>query len=1348
MSTLRELAESVAPYVSAEVARRVLAASQGDPQRAPRPGEYIPVEAVVLFADVAGFTAVSERMALLGPLGAEELTRMLNETFSALIVEVAAHGGNVARFSGDALTAYFVRPPEAPPGETVRCALACAQAMQRAMAALQVRLAGADGQPFPLSIKIGAAYGPAALMTVGHVEHGLEHVLAGAAMDLAFVAEHHARAGEVIAHSLMRALSPACFPAESLEERDGYVVVPQSPPLACRLDGKSEDIAQVDLSGVGDADLSAFIERCVPFVPRSVYARLEAGEGDFAGEHRRVTSMFVNFSGLSYDVPWAGEELQSYFRAMQERVAHFGGRLNRVLTGGDQGATLHIIFGAPDTHEDDLFRALRCALAIRERTKGLAIVTEQRIGIASGIVFGGPVGSATRREYTVIGGTVNLSWRLTFACAPGQIWVDAYSRDRTAQRFDYESLPPLPLKGIAEPARAFRLMDERAIETGLSARYLTSRWPLVGRERERKALLGAADQALAGHGCTVAVSGRAGVGKTRLIEEIVSHWLAAGGNGYSGECLSHGLNVPYLPWTIFFTAFFGCLDADSTEARWQKVEAVVVEDAPDWLPWMGVLAPLLGLMAPASSPVLLWDAAERRRRLFEITTTLLRARAGRSPLLALFEDIHWADRSSLELLDHVAARVGDVPLLVCLSFRPRDDLDLEILNSLDCTWKDLGELEQENSAELVRTILGAHDLKPSIARLTLEVHEKTQGNPLFVEQVCASLIESGVLVRDDDQYRLVGDASRVQVPDSLQNLLMARLDRLEPPTRDLLQFASVIGLRFAFDILRGSYPYPMADTEMRERLNLLVRADLARLERPDPELAYLFKHALTYEVVYNCLPFARRRELHARVGDFLEQFYHDHLDEIGGVLAGHFAQGQQWGKALYAALIAGTRAQELYARQEALTYYQIAEEYLGHLQLEAVWLQALRLYLNRGRLYHQLGQYTAAEADLQLALGVARAHDDTRAQAEAYNILAESYWWQSRNDDLLAAARKAYEIAREGGHTAEMAASTRMMGVTYQTLGKWARAKRYLDEALRLAVDLGDEPLRATVLNELGINRASEGELDEALDLFQRCLEIRQRIGLKDKIASALVNLAQVYQRRGDVAGSLAAFQQAIALAREVESGALPYSLLSQAEVEAYAGHYDVALQLAQEAREIFAARQDATGLAWVKLRLGRDVYLDQGRDDLARPALQEALAVMRASASYEEIVQALLGLSVVALRAGDTATARAHLDEARELCRARSLAWPLAEVLVCQGRVALAEGHAAEAESLARAALDAIEQRSCAACRGPALKVLAQAAVLRGDRAAAQRLHAQAVEWAQKQCRHADRVEILERRL
>jgi len=747
MPTLLELAESIAPYVSAQVASRVLSASRGDIQSAPRPGEFIPIEAVVLFADVAGFTPLSERMTLLGPLGAEELMRMLNGTFSALIIQVVEHGGNVARFSGDALTAFFIRPSEAPPNEMVTRALACAQAMQRTMAAREATPIEAGGQSFTLSIKIGAAYGPAALMTVGDAEHGLELVLAGAAMDLAFAGEHHAQAGEVVAHSLVRPLCGNGVAVAGAEEREGYIVMPQSLPLADLVEGKLDKTARVVLSEASEAELSAFIETCAPFLPHSVYARLEAGEGDFAGEHRRVTSMFVNFVGLRYGDPWAGAELQAYFRAMQEIVAHFGGRLNRVLTSSDKGSTLHIIFGAPDAHEDDLFRALRCALAIRERVKSFSIVTEQRIGIASGIVFAGPVGSAIRREYTIIGDTVNLSWRLTFACAPGQIWVDAYTRERTAQRFDYEPLPPLRLKGKAQPVQAFCLNTERTIETGLSARYLVSRWPLVDRQRERADLLRAADQALSGHGCCVAVSGRAGVGKTRLIEEIVGHWLAAGGNGYSGECLSHGANVPYLPWTVFLTAFFGCGDDDAPEAHWRKVEATIAEDAPELLPWAGVFAPLLGLPATSSSPVLLWDAVERRRKLFEMTTALLRARARRSPLLAVFEDIHWADWSSLDLLDYAAARISDVPLLLCLSFRPRDDLEIQVLNSLDCTWRDLTELEPESSTELVRTILGETD-QSSMSQLAREVQEKTQGNPLFVEQVCASLIESGVLVRD------------------------------------------------------------------------------------------------------------------------------------------------------------------------------------------------------------------------------------------------------------------------------------------------------------------------------------------------------------------------------------------------------------------------------------------------------------------------------------------------------------------------------------------------------------------------------------------------------------------------
>lgn len=1336
MLTLLRLAESIAAYIPPEVAYRAL----GGARDAPRPGEFIPVQGAALFADVAGFTPISERLALLGPLGTEELTRILNQTFATLIAQVVAHGGSVARFSGDALTAFFVRPSGASPRETAARALACALAMQRAITA-QATDIQVEGQTFRLSFKIGAAYGPAALLAVGDAAHGMEHVLAGAALDLAAGGEKCARAGQVMAHPTILAWAGQGVPGDPC---DGYVAVPPSASITFpAAESRRVSIGRL-LAAASDADLEAFVQACAPFLPRSVYARLLAGEGDYAGEHRRVTSMFVNFSGLHYDHPAAGEQLQAYVRAMRDIVARFGGHLNRVLTG-DKGSVLHVLFGAPDAYEDDPFRALRCALAFRDKVAHLPFISSQRIGIASGVVFAGPVGSAARREYTVMGDAVNLSSRLSLACDPGYILVDAYTRDRTAQRFAYEARPPARLKGKAEPVRAFGLLAERASKAGLTARYLASRWPLVGREGERADLLLAADQALAGRGCTVAVSGRAGVGKTRLIEEIVRHWLLAGGNGHSGECLSHGSNMPYLPWIGFLKTFFDLYESDSPDEHWRKVEAAVAYEAPEMLPWAGVLAALLGLPAPAS-PVSLLGAAERRQKLFEVMTALLRARASRMPLLALFEDIHWADQSSLELLDYVAARTRDVPMLVCLSFRTPADFSLDVLASPDCTWKDLGELGRQGAEELVRAILGSTGASPQVARLAREIYAKTLGNPLFVEEILNSFIESGALVHQNGEYHLVGDAAKVQIPDSLQSLLMARLDRLEPPTRDLAQVASVIGQRFEYVILHGVYPYSMADTAMRERLDSLVQVDLTRLERPEPELAYLFRHALTWEVAYNCLPFARRRELHVRVGEFLERLYRDHPEEICGVSARHWAQGQKWDKALAAALAAGAHAQGLYANQDALSFYELAEQCLDKLPSATLWASALRLYLYRGRLHRRMGQYAAAEADLSRALDLARDHGDTRAQAEALNALAEAYWWQSRNSELLDASRKAYDIARENGHTAEMAVSTRSMGLTYQALGEWDRARAYLDEAYRLAEEHDDEPLRAAVLTDLATNRVHAGDLDDALDLFGRALEIRRAIGLKDKIASTLVNMAIVHQRRGDVEASLAAFRQAIALARESGSGALPYSLLSQAESEAYAGHYEEARQLAEESQRMFAARGDTTGLAWARLTLGRDVYFDLGQDDQARLALEEALPVLRAGQNHEEIIHALTRLGALALRAGDMTAARHLLAEAQALCDMHSLNWSLAETLVWQGRVALAGGRAEDAVTFASAALDAMDHHSCPDWRGPAFDLLAQAAAQRGDHALAAQHRAKAIELARERCRHAEREQIVKR--
>ncbi len=1080
---LDKLLQAVAAYVPAHVVRRVVA---GAP---PCPGEAEPLEAAVLFADIAGFTALSEQMARAlsdqapheGHRGSEELNRLLNETFAALMQPIGEYGGIVTRFSGDALTAYFERPPALDAGRVVACALACARAMQQAMTPfLQSRAADLS---FPISVKIGLGYGPALRLTIGDRAHGLESVLAGPAVDQATLAEQHAHQGEIVAHSA--ALAHLTRPPPGMA-RGSYVVVTGEVEGAGALPPPALDLKPLD-----ESEKERVLAMLAPYLPGEVYNSLSLTGGDLPGDFRRVTSLFVGFEGLDFDSPQVGPALQAYFRWAQDVVARFEGRLNRVITG-DKGSVLHILFGAPDKHDDDLERALRCALTLaRDPTRPLAI-TSQRIGIASGIVLARPLGPESRREYTVIGDEINLSSRLMTAGAPGDILVDSYTRDRTARRFIFETLPPLQLKGKQFPVKAYRLRAERETPTSLTAHYLSSRWALVGRDAERATLIEAAEAALAGHGRTVMITGRAGVGKTRLVEEVVRYWIERGGDGFLGQCVSHGLHSPYLPWIDVWSAFFDLHQTDSAAARWQRVESAVTAQAGAHAPWAGILGAVLGLPAPESPAIAALDAADRRRKLFELTLDLLRARAARRPLLLLFEDLHWVDRPSLELIDHLAHHIGDRPLLLCLCARPREGLEWSLANCVQLT---LEELAPEASAQMVRAVLRQADLPPEFER---EIYDKTQGNPLFVEELLNSLIDSGVLaVREEGGYQIVGDLAQVRVPDTLQDLLMARIDRLDPSSRDLLQVASVIDRRFAYDILRGIYPYRMAELEMRERLEATIQVDLTRLDQPEPELAYLFKHAMTYEVAYNSLPFARRRELHDRVGDFLEMVHLDHLEQYYAVLARHFSQSERWDKTLVYALAAGARAQELYANEEALSYYQQAERCLKKLPLETYWINALRLYLNRAVIYRLKGQYDLAEADLQCALTLAQTHEDRRAQAEAYNLLAELRYWQERNEEALQAARRAHALAEQSRNAAEALSALRLMGLAHFAMGQFEQAMAYLLQAHDLARQRNDQVTLGVILNSIGAAQLGMGQFSAALETFHRALALLEAVDLK-----------------------------------------------------------------------------------------------------------------------------------------------------------------------------------------------------------------------------------------------------------
>jgi tetratricopeptide (TPR) repeat protein len=539
----------------------------------------------------------------------------------------------------------------------------------------------------------------------------------------------------------------------------------------------------------------------------------------------------------------------------------------------------------------------------------------------------------------------------------------------------------------------------------------------------------------------------------------------------------------------------------------------------------------------------------------------------------------------------------------------------------------------------------------------------------------------------------------------------------------------------------------MSDLEMQERLNELIRPeDLTRLDHPEPDLVYLFKHALTRDVAYASLPFARRHELHRRVGECIEATYTDRLEEHYSTLAYHFDQSEQWECALIYALLAGVQAQGVYANDEALRYYRQVEDCLAHLPIEVHWISALQMVLKRSVVHRLNGDYEQAEADLTRAFDLAQTYHDTRAEAEAYCLLADLRHYQMRNEESLAAARQAYAIASTHNHVAELNAALVQLGIACQLVGDIDDSMSYLQQAHDLAEGRGDQLMLARALSTMAVAWwLYQGELDQALEGFQRVLEIRREASARDREAECLANIANVQFRRGDFDAALEAGQTALRVGRAAGwQYGLSYVQLDLADVYCYLGDYETGRQLIEEAEQNLVAGDDL-GYAYVQLALGRNLHCDLGRDDLAVPILEASLELMRQHDHYEEMIRALTALGESHLRQGRLAEAQACLDEAHTLSLSQHFPWQRSEIGYRLGQVALAAGRPDEAAAWAEQAQAAVSQGSGPDWLGPVHSLLACIAQARGapaDQVAA--LYRQAVSLAEARCRAVERAGVL----
>jgi len=858
------------------------------------------VEGSLVLADISGFTRMSERLAEVGKEGAEWLTNIINQYFHSMLDVARDHGGDNIKFGGDALLILFRGDNHA------YRAVAAALSIRRATRKLTTFRVGPHR--VRLSMTLGVHSGVFWSAAAGLLKRRMQYFILG--QDASRVAETESAASEnevLITKATLNMLGGLC---RTEPRGDVYRVLHLSKRAVAR------PLTEEELT-----PSSYLSQELLAYLPPPIAQVLRSGGQAKAieGEHRKVSIVFINLTGINELLAEYGpaallDELQGYLSTVVRLVDQHGG----FLVGNDiytLGLKLILIFGAPVAHEHDSANALRLALELNRELPQLNLHLSHRIGINSGFVFAGDVGPPYRKQYTVMGDAVNLAARLMSSASHNQILLSRQVAFEAGPSFVIQELPPIPVKGKKEPIPICALEAEHAVVPTKVARQAGA---LFGREAEVELFQRLCHEAEGGSGGTVVISGNAGVGKSRLCLEFQGHLDTRGWTVYHGACYSHTAGKPFTPWVHILNSFFNINSTDTNEVRTEKVLAITKQLRPSLLEITPLLNSLLELSIPQSDVVRSLDDETRRRRLFELITGLLKAAATDSPIVIIIEDLHWADPSSLQLVNHMGMSLQSSRFLMCLTHRPEKEMQLNLPPASTVTFS-LSELPQDASLQLVKTVLDQPQLPDDIAKAILS---KARGNPLFLEEVARTMRQSGAIdqLLSVPAFRLAEEMESLEIPDRIQALIMTRIDTLKATTKEVIRAAAVIGNTFDLPTLRVLLDIGPEDVHLGNQLQELIQLDLANREDAQG-LTYRFKHALIKEVAYDSLLFARRRELHHRVASYLETAHRGQLEPLYEVLMHHYSQSQDNPKTRVYALKAAGKARQVFAHEEAIEYY-------------------------------------------------------------------------------------------------------------------------------------------------------------------------------------------------------------------------------------------------------------------------------------------------------------------------------------------------------------------------------------------------------------------------------------------
>jgi class 3 adenylate cyclase/tetratricopeptide (TPR) repeat protein len=1136
---------------------------------------------------------------------------------------------------------------------------------------------------FNAEVHVGVNSGKA---WVGQIrtERTIDTTVIGDTVNLAARLKTKAGHNEVVVSPATHALTEDFFEYEPLPPVTVKGISQPVPIWAVR--GKKEAANQIQATREDDVQRLARLQEAIPEYLR---AKIASGQNRLSGERKMVTMLFSDVSGFT--------ALSEKFKTQPELIAEVMNRCHKRL--GDViyryegvidkivGDELMAMFGAPVIHEDDPERAIWCAIEMMDEMAKFSEEVQAEfgvppltvhIGINTGRVSIGNIapGSA-RMDYTVIGEPVELAEILEDVSEGGEIIVGERTYRLTRALIDFKELPAVELGGKMVPIYlVIGKKDVTESKRGLSA--ILGDVPMVGRETQYAQMMSCLDRLFNAESPIATIIGEAGFGKSRLKRETRRVLEERGGLWIEGACFPNTVNSSYSVFVRAFEDYFGLKENDAVDVRRTKLEAKLTEVLENDLAQRDDLLPYLGNMltirfeGSLGERIAFLDPEQLQRRTWVAVRDLLAYLAKKQPVVLALDDLHWLDNVSNDLIYFLLDGIRDVPVFFVLIYRPeRRDLCWAIGETAETKYAarytrvEIAPLTLDASRMLLDIMLPSRD-KPEMLELKSTLLLKAGGNPFYLEEFIRVLVDDNFIVRDGDVWRLIKDVSDFRPPDSLEQMLSARIDKLDDASKAVLQTASVIGRQFEHKTLTNVVDDA---NDLDSCLAYLTDLNFVKTQVPDP-LIYEFGHIVTYEISYNAIVVGQRRELHRRVGDTIEKDHEDALERYVELLAFHFVQSSNRHKAVRYCARAGSKSRRLFNNRDAVTSYEQGLQFAEQLpDVDPNDLQEILEGL--GDVYTVLGRYDDALKVISRALdGATQPLHRAMLCRKLGLVYQRRADWENATANLNRALETLEEMSAVTESVVEKARLFDLKGFVSYARGNFADAKENCDKALELALTTDALDVLCSVFKNLGSISLRMGRFDEAMSYYAKGIELAERVGDKLLMSQLYNNMSAAHKLQAKTDAAIEAIQRSIELKEGMgyadgltRSYASLGSLLRQrGDMETARAYYERALSIAEEIGS-------PQGIAEAETLIGAFLWYLREYDEAIRH-YERGLQTSRSIGDRQNEVAALLNISDAYISKNDLESADRFAREAETAAREIGMKQTIAKAQVNLGTI------------------------------------------------------------------------------